>query len=66
MKTKTAFIGFSGREKITCINTGKKDPWEKVIWQDVETGKYYDLAYAKFSRMYAFRPLSDSIMEIAK
>lgn len=53
MKTKTAWLTFAGKEKITCTSTGEKDPWGKEIWRDSE-GKAYELKYARLSRTYAF------------
>ena len=53
MKTKTAWLTFACKEKVTCHTTGEKDPWGKEIWRDDE-GYAYELKYARLSRTWAF------------
>lgn len=53
MKTKTAWVTFARKGKITCTTDGEKDPWGKAIWRDKD-GKAYELSYARLARMYAF------------
>ena len=63
---KTATIGFGGKEKISCESTGVKDPWGDMIWKS-DDGRFWNLAYARHARTYAFRPRkTEETMEYIK
>lgn len=53
IKTKTAWLTFAKKEKITCTYDGEKDPWGKAIWRDAE-GNSYELCFARLAKVYAF------------
>lgn len=64
MKTKTAWLTFACKEKITCTTTGEKIDG-KVIWRGTD-GKPYELKCARAAKIWAFDPYNEEFLKEIK